>query len=366
VRLDAPSLERSSGAAADSAAPTLRVLHVTECWGGGVTSAIHAYVEGAPEHDHWLLMASKGGPDPWAGLDPLLQGRQAFSAGHLARIRDVGTAYRDIQPDVVHVHSSLAGFYVRACPVVPRRRIVYTPHCYAFERADVGDGPRYGFRLAEALLARRTGVVAAVSPREAELAGALRRRQRVVYVPNVIPEIPAVAPTVNRSHLVAMTVGRICPQKDPRFLAEAARIGGPSIRWIWAGDGDPDLRRVLEAAGVTVTGWLARDKVLRMLGTADVYVHTAGWEGAPVAILEAAGGKLPVVARDIPALRSLGVPDLVMSPAQCAQAVRDLVDAERRQEAARRLREALTGHTARRQADQLALAYALARGVPCE
>lgn len=341
----------------------VRVLHVTECWGSGVASAVHAYIKATPGHDHWLLMAHDAA-DPLLGEESLLRGLRVFADGHLARIRDVAAAHREIRPDIVHAHSSYAGFYVRSCPSVPRRRIVYTPHCYAFERTDVGLPARYGFRLAEALLAPRTGVVAAVSPREAELATGLRARQRVVYVPNAVPDAvpggPAPRPRRERSVLTAVSVGRVCAQKDPAFLAAAARASGPEVRWVWAGDGDPALRRVLAEAGVTVTGWLPREEVLTLLGTADVYVHTASWEGAPVSVLEAAGAGLPVVARDIPALRSLGVPGLVTTPAACARAVQDLGEGARRESARRRLAEALTGHTPGHQAERLAHAYALA------
>ncbi|MFI6881631.1 glycosyltransferase [Streptosporangium canum] len=351
VKRPAPGVARQGRA--------VRVLHVTECWGSGVASAVHAYIKATPDHDHWLLMAHDPA-DPLLGEGDLLRGLRVFADGHLARIRDVAAAYRETRPDIVHAHSSYAGFYVRSCPPVPKERIIYTPHCYAFERTDVGLPIRYGFRLAEALLAPRTGVVAAVSPREAELAVRLRGGQRVVYVPNVVPDVPPAPAARGRSEFVAISVGRICAQKDPAFLASAARSSDPSTRWVWIGDGDPALRRVLEDAGVVVTGWLAREQVLALLGTADVYVHTASWEGAPVSVLEAVGAGLPVVARDIPALRSLGVPDLVATPAECARAVRDLRDDLRREEAGRRLADALAGHTPHHQAARLAHAYTLA------
>jgi glycosyltransferase involved in cell wall biosynthesis len=64
--------------------------------------------------------------------------------------------------------------------------------------------------------------------------------------------------------------------------------------------------------------------VLDKLRTAQVYLHTAAWEGAPVALLEAAASGLAVVARDIPAISSLDVPLRRSTPHELAELVLSL------------------------------------------
>ncbi len=70
-----------------------------------------------------------------------------------------------------------------------------------------------------------------------------------------------------------------------------------------------------------VTGWKPRPAVAAELAAAHAYVHTAAWEGNPVAVLEAAAMGLPVVARDIRSLRHAGLPQLVSDPAELARRV---------------------------------------------
>lgn len=339
----------------------MRVLHVVECWGGGVSTAVAAHVRGTPQYEHWMLGSGRRGEDTGARIADLVRDYRELPSGHLARIRAVGRAITDIRPDVVHAHSSFAGFYVRACPAVPARSVVYTPHCYSFERTDLSRPVRSGLRLAEAIMARRTGIVAAVSPREAALAEQLYSRGRVVYVPNAVPSRPSAQVSTGRHSrpVIAVTVGRICRQKDPEFLAQASAQCEDEVRWIWIGDGDPAARTRLQESGVEITGWLPNVEVLRLLDTADVYVHSAAWESAPMALLEAAASGLPVIGRRIKALEDLKVPDLVETPSELAAAVHALSDPAKRMTAVRRLRLALCENSPQLQTARLTEAYEL-------
>src|SRR5215218_2275472 len=120
-------------------------------------------------------------------------------------------------------------------------------------------------------------------------------------------------------------LGRLLPQKGPNFFRRAVELSQAlalPLRWIWVGGGEAADERALRDAGAEVTGWLSRSQALGWLATADVYVHTASWEGLPVSVLEAA------------ALESLGLPLLCTSPEALVAALRPLVD-ERRRDALR-------------------------------
>ncbi|WP_432549506.1 glycosyltransferase family 4 protein [Kineococcus esterisolvens] len=172
-----------------------------------------------------------------------------------------------------------------------------------------------------------TAGVAAVSPREAALAGRLGVR-RVTYVPQVVSlprwvldERAALSEQPGERAPRYVTAGRICAQKDPGFFAETAREllrSRPDAEVVWLGGGTPEDEERLRSIGVRVTGWIERATLLGELARADVYVHTAAWEGSPMTVLEAAELGVPVVARRIAALESLGVRRLEGTPAALA------------------------------------------------
>jgi glycosyltransferase involved in cell wall biosynthesis len=316
--------------------PTIRrtkplVLHVVEAYGGGVAAVLTDYVASLPDVEHVVLAYRRPGSQIGNGL----HGRADLidlPSGKLAQLMAVRRTVKRLRPDVIHAHSSYAGGYVRAA--CPRRgaRVVYSPHCYAFQRRDVPGVVRAGYWLMEAVLSFRTDAVAAVGAWEQVLAHRLPRPSEVVFVPHHV-QLPAdLVTSAEADGGPVVAVGRIRPQKDPAFFAAAARdarLLGGNREWRWVGGGDEDLERLLRDSGVTVTGWQPRERVLRELANAHAYVHTAAWEGNPVTVLEAASVGLPIVARDIPPVRHAGVDRLAATPIDMAQQVLALDDLDR-------------------------------------
>jgi glycosyltransferase involved in cell wall biosynthesis len=337
------------------------VLHVVEAFGGGVAAVLTDYVASLPELHHVVLAYRRPGVQIGNGL----HGRAELidlPDGKLAQIRAVQDAVQRLRPDVIHAHSSYAGGYVRLATRRHDARIVYSPHCYSFQRRDVPGMARAGFWMAEAALSFRTDAVAAVGEWEKELAVRLPKRSKVVLVPHRVqlpPDLPE-PPETNDGPVV--TVGRIVPQKDPSFFADAARdarLLGGDREWRWVGGGDERLERLLRDSGVIVTGWRPRDAVLRELASAHAYVHTAAWEGNPVTVLEAASVGLPIVARDIPPVRHAGVERLASTPIELAQMVLELDDPVRHKIAIEEAAAFVTRTTARSQSGALRELYGL-------
>lgn len=333
------------------------VLHITEAFGGGVTAAISEYVRSTPEYSHSLLYSPRSAHDP-GDFDPsVFHSVLRAEPGPLGLLRSL--LVESPRASVVHLHSSWAGLVGRAV-LRKHSSIVYTPHCFSFERT------RGRARLLnplvigiERLLSARTTVAACVSPREASLAR--RLGMRAVTVPNLAVALPSVQkkPEPVPTTPTVVTVGRLEHQKDPRFFAAVVdahrRLGRPA-RYCWLGDGAPRYRRVLEAAGVEVTGWLPRSEVMGALLAADVYVHTAAWEGAPVTLLEAQSIGLPCVVRSIPATTSLGWSAGLTTPDAVADELSTVLSGRSKRSAAPRL------PSRDDQAKSLRLAYDLAVG----
>ena len=332
------------------------MLHVVESWGAGVRAAVIRYAAATPEFEHHLLRGT--GRSEFAS-----DGEQVFASvrdlpSGLGAVRAIARAARDLGPGVVHAHSSYAGLFVRATlRSTPARRIVYSPHCFAFERRDLSPLVRAAVRGVELALARNTDTIAAVS--HAEASAATRLRARAVYVPNVAHTVPAAATSTEG----VVAVGRIGAQKGPGFysaVVDLLRARRPALTAAWVGDGDDtDARAELEARDIRVTGWLSSAAAHFTVAGAAAYVHTAEWEGFPIAILEAVELGVPVVAREVPTLvGAIATPGLT-TPAQVAAAVDELlaggpVARERNLSA---WRELLAENTAEQQARALRSLY---------
>lgn len=304
------------------------VLHVVESWGAGVRAAVLQFVTATPEHEHHLLRGvrrSEFSADDEHGFASI----GVLPAGPVAARRAIRRGVAAVQPDVVHAHSSYAGFFVRTTLRRGRGpRIVYSPHCFAFERRDVSAPVRVAIRAVERMLARNTDAIAACSPGEARTAS-LFRTERVVYVPNV-SRVPALAMLEHRDANRIVGVGRVGAQKDPDFFRAAVlrlrRAGRPSLDARWIGDGDDRVARLrLERAGIPVSGWLSSFDAHKALGSAGVYLHTARWEGFPVSILEAVELGVPVIAREVPTLAGAIATPGITTPEQMADAVEELL-----------------------------------------
>jgi glycosyltransferase involved in cell wall biosynthesis len=283
----------------------------------------------------------------------------------LTRIKRIREVVADLRPDVVHAHSSHGGAFTRLALRRGRHHIVYTPHCFAFERQDVRWPARATFRLVEAALALNTSVFAACSPREAALSERISGSP-VVLVPNVAPLHDSRPPRSPGERPTVVGGGRISPQKDPGYFADAVRelrLQEPELRAVWLGDGDPAGRAALEAAGVEVTGWLARADVVSRLGAADVYLHSALWEGFPLMVAEAVALGVPTLVRPVPSFEQVPIALTVATPGDVDGALACL-----REPAAARgnldlWKAHLTVYTVPFQARGLAQAYGVASGV---
>lgn len=292
--------------ASATATAQVSVLHITESMGGGVASAIEQYVQSTPDISHSILRRIRGGADTGVAESRLFGRVLELPVSPLKSVSAIRRAVRDIQPSVIHCHSSWAGFFVRLA-VSPRRfNVVYTPHCFAFERRDVGNVSRFLMRLAERLLARRATTVAGCSEYEMATARALGAR-RVMFIPNRSGLVNQRTKTLNQRPLVA-GVGRLGPQKDPAFFAAtvaALREAEADFDVVWIGGGSAESSKELSRVGVEVTGWITREETLERLAGADYYLHTAAWEGMPISLLEANSLGVACFVRIIPALGTM-------------------------------------------------------------
>lgn len=171
--------------------------------------------------------------------------------------------------------------------------------------------------------------------------------RRIAIVANgVSPEFLTAArrPDLEHGPLRLLFVGRLSPQKNLPRLLDAVVAARSEVELAIVGGGPEaaavrDRIRTLGLDRVRMVGAQQGAALRDWYGWADVLVLTSDQEGMPLVLLEAMASGLPVVATDVPGVRStLGDAGLIVTPtaAAVAAAIDELAaDPARREELAR-------------------------------
>ncbi|MFN2595270.1 MAG: glycosyltransferase [Actinomycetota bacterium] len=229
--------------------------------------------------------------------------------------RALASIFKDVDPQLVHLHSSKAGLCGRL-GLRGRLPTVFQPHGWSFwavggtTAAMARRWERRGARWTDALICvgdieRAEGIAAGISA-------------PWIVVPNGVDLMrwkPATATDASNARLglgigtepVAICVGRFTRQKGQDVLIDAwprVRAIVTDARLYLVGDG-PD-RQSLEQNlpdGVEMVG--ERKDVSTWLAASDVVVLPSRWEGMSLVLLEAMASARPVVATDVAGMREV-------------------------------------------------------------
>lgn len=201
--------------------------------------------------------------------------------------KEIRKIANEVQPHLIHLHSSKAGVLGRWAFDGKRVPLFYTPHGYSFLMSNQSVVKRLIYKLIEIVCALRKCMT--ISCSEGEYLETLHLTRNATYVNNGIniaqmQEIIKGLPEITKSSFTVATLGRICYQKNPKLFNKIAEKM-PDIRFVWIGDGE--LRNELVSSNIDVTGWCDREQALQKLSECDVFVLTSLWEGLPMSLLEA-------------------------------------------------------------------------------
>ena len=223
---------------------------------------------------------------------------------------------RRVRPDVIHAHSSKAGFLARVAGICCRVPVVYTPHVFPFLMA-CGARKRALYRLLERCVRSAAAAVIAVS--EEEVREALRlgyAGDRVFLIRNGVAACEAGAVTVRETGALKVGFfGRLARQKGPDVLLEAAPYVVahlPHVGFCLTGDGEmreelhAQVERLQIEAHVTFHRACPQGETVARMRESDVAVLPSRWEGCPYVVLEAFQAGVPLVCSSVG-----GVPELI-------------------------------------------------------
>jgi glycosyltransferase involved in cell wall biosynthesis len=222
---------------------------------------------------------------------------------YFSSIKNIKNVINSFKPDVIHFHSSKAGFLGRLSIKNKKTyKLFYTPHGFSFLRTDVGAIKRSIFFQLEYWINKVTpSKIIAVSKGEQEQA--LKITNNILIINNFINIEDFKFDNDFADDGFIVTCGRITAARNPYLFNEIAK-SLPKLKFKWIGDGP--LRNVIDAPNIEVTGLLARNDAIKHVKDSLIYLQTSLWEGMPVALLEAMASAKSVIASNI-----IGNKDLV-------------------------------------------------------
>lgn len=243
----------------------------------------------------------------------------------LARIRDLVSQLRRLEPDIVHFGGlQLSGFHLAvACRLAGIRNTLLTIHGFSGDALDVNLIKRALmtglFEPVTLLLTKRFYGVSryVIARRLARLfrgkcAGAIYNFPPEPYVPDGAPGIREEL-ALGPGDTLVVTVGRVVQDKGYAVLDEVILHlrNLPQLKFLIVGDGDylPAMREKLheQAASGQVHFLGYRSDVQRILQECDIFVLPTLHETLSIALLEASVAGLALIASD-----TGGVPEIVI------------------------------------------------------
>ncbi|MDE1173249.1 MAG: glycosyltransferase [Parvibaculaceae bacterium] len=328
----------------------MRVLHITESALGGVGTYLNQIIsnmnsrvlgEGEPAQIRLFIPES----DRRMVVD--IHPEQITSYRRDRRsipdlLRFVLAARREIKrfrPDIIHLHSSFAGFLIRPMFVFRRRpKIIYCAHGWAF---DIPSSPWRvnAIKWVERVLAQCTDKIVVLSDKEmrdcVQMGFDSGRLVRIYNGLSTAPK-PAVERRWDDARLKVLFIGRFDRQKGIDILFDVARASTKEMAVWCAGTKVVDGGDALDLPeNVTLLGWLSEAELQGCLQVADIIVMPSRWEGLPLVALEAMRSSRPVAATLVGGLPEVVVDGLTgrLVPPDDWQALREALlrdDAETR------------------------------------
>lgn len=276
-----------------------KVLHIVESFGSGIFSFLVDLVNGTDDEFDITIAYGKRVETPENFKSYFNNNIKFIEVENFTRsiklIKDlkafleVKKIIKEENPDIIHLHSSKAGFIGRFATNCKKKNVLYNPHGFSFLMKDNSKVKRLIYWCLEKVGTLKKCTIVGCS--YGEYQEALKLSKNAICINNGIninklnKEVQTFEKhNIDFNNLKICTSGRIGYQKNPELFNKIAE-NFPNLKFTWIGDGE--LKDKLTAPNIKVTGWKTREDVLKIVNDNDVFILTSLWEGLPISLLEA-------------------------------------------------------------------------------
>ncbi len=220
------------------------------------------------------------------------------------------------KPDIVHIHN-IGPSLVLPLLKLAHLNTVVTYHSANYEHEKWGSFAKKILMMGERFTGRWADQVVFVSKNQYESTHCLKK----VHIPNGvnIEHAPSSNEFLSRLEVLPgkyiLAVGRFVPEKGLEDLIRAFMGLECGFRLVIVGDADYEtnysrsLRELARADyRIILAGYVTGEPLAQVYSNARLFVLPSHQEGLPLALLEAMGYGLSVLASDIPANKEIGLP----------------------------------------------------------
>ncbi len=287
-----------------------KILHIVEAMGGGVFTYIVELANGLCDKYDITIAFGVRSETPENYQEYFNENVKLIQVKNFTRsvnptkdfkaYKELKHIVKNLEPNVVHLHSSKAGAIGRLMLRSKHHKMFYTPHGYSFLMEGVSPIKRWIYKTIEWICGRARCTTVACGRGEWESGICVSKFSTYICNGVNIQKLDKILEKPlyrgNKHKFTVYTVGRINYQKNPEIFNEiAGRL--PDIRFIWVGEGD--MRDSFTNPNIGVTGWAQSDQALEIANHGDAFILASRWEGLPIALMEAMYMKKPCMVTNI-------------------------------------------------------------------
>lgn len=232
----------------------------------------------------------------------------------LSAIMRIGSIIKAVNPDIIHVHSSFAGMFVRIKYFFQKKnvKIIYCSHGWSF-LTETGKTKKKVFAYVEKLLSLKTDIIVNIS--EYEYNHSLNYGMPVdksVTIYNGVSfspkdeDKPSNEIYFDQNKINLLFVGRFDRQKGIDILLDTfKRNNFDNLNLYLVGDSVLGNSNIDIPPNVKKVGWLPSEQIDYFYRNVDAIVMPSRWEGFGLVAVEAMKHKKAVIASDRGALPEL-------------------------------------------------------------
>lgn len=294
----------------------MKILHVGEYVNGGIATYLRTLLNRLQKYndiENYLLISEYKSQKNWDNITKKVfyykYKRSIFNI--FSAIKQIHEVIEEVNPDIIHVHSTWAGLFVRL-PYLFRKRkakIIYQSHGWAF-LMDTSKYKKNIYALVERILSMPTDKIINISNYEQNQAikyGLNKNKMVMIY--------NGVEDKINKSNLKLnwdkdkinlLFVGRLDRQKGlDLFLDVYNKMKLENIHLYVIGTSVLDNNLPQNTEYVTYLGWVDSKDIDEYYQSCDAVIMPSRWEGFGLVAIEAMRNSKPVIASNRGALQEL-------------------------------------------------------------